>query len=95
MLLWVEIFQFFGGGASQPYSPVGLPYKRLRKKKIFFPLFMTYAAFSYDIMNSETQGLWRECWVAEGDGWDGYIYLPSLLDQAKARFTVGRGYVRE
>ena len=37
MLLWVEIFQFFGGGASQPYSPVGLPYKRLRKKKIFFP----------------------------------------------------------
>ena len=25
----------------------------------------------------------------------GILYLPSLLDQAKALFTVGRGYVRE
>ena len=46
-------------------------------------------------MNSETWGLWRECLVAEQSGWDGYIYLPSLLDWAKALFAVGSDYVRE
>ena len=46
-------------------------------------------------MNSVTGGLWRQCLVAEGSGWDGYIYLPSLLDRANALLTMGSGYVRE
>ena len=33
--------------------------------------------------------------MAEGSGWDGYIYLPSLLDRANALLTMGSGYVRE